>query len=242
MTVSRLLHGCYLALLFIPLMLPFTLCILVCICITSLFSKRLAFTFWIRYWARLFCWFTPLQVRRTGLDNIAPHQSYVVVVNHASQYDIPLVAGWVPLDLKWVGKMELKNTLIVGTAGKAIGAVFIDRSDREAAIANLDAIKARIIGGTSIIFFPEGTRSKIGKLLPFKRGAFVMAKDLNLPILPISLINTDKILPSGAMFPYAGEVELCVHPPIAAADVAALDLTALTAKARELVASRLASE
>ena len=223
-------------------MLFFTVIMLVLLCITSVFSARLAFTVWVRYWGRLFCSCTPLCVTRTGAEHIDPTQSYVVVVNHASQYDIPLVSGWVPMDLKWVGKMELKNTLIVGTAGKAMGAVFVDRGDRQAAIANLELIKTRISGGTSIIFFPEGTRSKIGRMLPFKRGAFVMAKDLHLPVLPISLIDTDKILPSGAIFPQAGNVEVRIHPPIPAVEVAALELADLTDKARAIVASPIASE
>jgi len=223
-------------------MLPFTLLVLLLICITSPSSTRLSFTLWVRLWGRVFCTLTPLRIRVRGLENIAPNQPYVLVANHASQYDIPIIAGWLPLDIKWVGKMELKNTLIVGTAGKALGAVWVDRANKEAAIQSLEGVKSRLTGSTSIIFFPEGTRSKIGKMLPFKRGAFVMAKDLALPVLPISVVNSDQILPSGAWLPRAGTVELCIHPAIPVAEVAQLPLPDLTDKAQTIVGSALTRE
>lgn len=242
MSILALLYRLYLLLFFAPIMLAYSLLTLVVVCITCLFNQNLAFTLWLRLWGRVFCSLTPVRVDSSGSEHLDPQQSYVIVANHASQYDIPIVCGWLLLDIKWVAKMELKNHPIIGTAGKAVGAVFVDRENRNAAIANLEVIKSQLVNGTSVIFFPEGTRSKIGKMMPFKRGAFVMAKELNLPILPVSIINSDKILSSGTIFPKAGKAEVRIHAPITAAQVAELDLAELTNKARAIVASAIASE
>lgn len=237
--VLRLFHILYLLLVFVPVVLAATLVTFCLILVTCLFSKLLAFSLWVRGWSRLVCWLTPLRVKRIGADNIESGQSYIVVANHASQYDIALAAGWIPLDLKWVAKQELKNTLIVGTVGKAMGNIFIDRRNRQAAIQSLDEAKRRLVNGVSLVFFPEGTRSKTSEMLPFKKGAFVMAKEMNLPILPISLCNTRNALPSGSILPRAGQVQLVVHSPITAAEVEQLSHEQLRDKAQTMISSVL---
>ena len=118
-----------------------------------------------------------------------------------------------------------------------MGNVFVDRKNTKAAIANLEQVKSRITGGTSLIFFPEGTRSKKGCMLPFKNGAFIMAKDLGLPILPVSIVNADRILASGSIFPQGGDVSFYLHPPISAEQVQDLSLPELVKLGRSTVKS-----
>jgi 1-acyl-sn-glycerol-3-phosphate acyltransferase len=132
-------------------------------------------------WARILGSMAPMKVRVEGRENVDPEQSYVLVSNHQSQFDIFLLYGWLGIDFKWVMKQELRTVPGIGMACDRLGHIFIDRSDHAAAMASLEAAKKKIVNGTSVMFFPEGTRSRDGKLKRFKKGAFRMAVDLGLP-------------------------------------------------------------
>jgi 1-acyl-sn-glycerol-3-phosphate acyltransferase len=96
-----------------------------------------------------------------------------------------------------------------------VGHIFINRRDRQAALASIEEAKKHIVGGTSVIFFPEGTRSRDGRLGSFKKGAFRMALDLGLPILPVTLIGTRQVLPADSVDLLPGAARLVIHPPVA---------------------------
>jgi 1-acyl-sn-glycerol-3-phosphate acyltransferase len=139
----------------------------------------------------------------------------VIVANHQSHYDIFLLYGWLGVDFKWVMKQELRKAPMIGIACDRLGHIFVDRSNREAAIASLETAKDRIREGTSVFFFPEGTRSRDGELQSFKKGAFRMAMDLNLPILPITLVGTRRIMPPDSLDIFPGAARMIIHPPVA---------------------------
>ena len=165
-------------------------------------------------WSRLCSFFTPMFVSVTGKGNIDRKQSYIVVSNHQSHYDIFVMYGWLRLDMKWVMKKELRKIPFIGYACEKVGHIIIDRSDRVQALEAMEKAKRNIVNGTSVMFFPEGTRSKDGKIGSFKKGAFMMALQLNLPILPVTIRGTRKILPSGTLNLLPGRAECIVHPPI----------------------------
>jgi 1-acyl-sn-glycerol-3-phosphate acyltransferase len=165
-------------------------------------------------WARTNIWLTPVLVRVRGREHIQKGQSYVVVSNHQSQYDIFVLYGWLGLDFKWVMKQELRQFPVLGKACASLGHIFIDRSDRTAAIESINAAKQKIQNGTSVIFFPEGTRSKTGQVGTFKKGAFKMALDLGIPLLPITIAGTRDILPTGTLDIFPGKADLIIHPPV----------------------------
>lgn len=165
-------------------------------------------------WARLNGWITPIFVRVTGREFIDRRRSYVVISNHQSQYDIFVLYGWLGIDFKWVMKIELRKLPFIGVSCERLGHIFIDRSDRNAAIRTINTAKEKISGGTSVLFFPEGTRSRSGDLGAFKKGAFKMALDLGLPILPITIRGTRAILPPDTLDIFPGRVDLIIHPPI----------------------------
>jgi 1-acyl-sn-glycerol-3-phosphate acyltransferase len=165
-------------------------------------------------WARLNSYLTPMMVAVYGRDNIVKTQSYVVVSNHQSQYDIFVLYGWLGVDFKWVMKQELRKIPGIGIGCEKVGHIFIDRSNHERALASLHAAKEKIVNGTSVIFFPEGTRSKDGSLGSFKKGAFKMAIDLGLPVLPITIIGTNNILPSSTFDLFPGKARMVIHKPI----------------------------
>jgi 1-acyl-sn-glycerol-3-phosphate acyltransferase len=185
---------------------------------------------------------TPAQVRVHGLEHLQEGQSYVVVANHLSQFDILALYGWLDLDLKWVMKKELRKVPVLGAACAAMGHVFIDRKDTEQAVNTLKEARARLHDGTSVLFFPEGTRSPDGRMSPFKKGAFMMAKDIELPILPLTLIGTEKVLPNGGFDLLPGTIDLVIHAPISAQDVKSASAMALRLESQNRIASALAHD
>ena len=129
-------------------------------------------------WAKFNSYNTPMLVKVIGREKVKKGQSYVIAANHQSPYDIFLVYGWMPVDFKWVMKIEVRSYPMIGFSCDKMGHVFIDRSNQKAALESINSAREKIKDGTSIMFFPEGTWSKDGKLLDFKKGASPFA---NLP-------------------------------------------------------------
>lgn len=213
---------------------------LICI-IIILLSMMGAAQFAGRYvaplWGRMILFITPAKVKVTGLEHIEAGQSYVVVANHQSTYDILAVYGYMPLDFKWVIKKELRKLPFVGYASYKMGHIFVDRRNRQASIAAMQDAKAKLVDGTSVFFFPEGTRSNGKTLNSFKKGAFKMAKDLELPVLPLSISNADGVMPSKGVRIYPGTITMTFHQAIDVDEVAQKDLSQLAQQAAEKVAS-----
>jgi len=165
-------------------------------------------------WSRLNTYLTPVRVKVTGKENIRPGTSYVVVANHQSYYDIFVLYGWLGLDIKWVMKKELAKIPGLGFGSRKVGHIFIDRSNKRVAIESLQAARAKLVNGTSVVIFPEGTRSNTDLPGPFKKGAFKLAIELNLPLLPVTITGTRRILPAGSNNLKPGKAGLIVHPAI----------------------------
>jgi 1-acyl-sn-glycerol-3-phosphate acyltransferase len=202
-------------------------------------SSRTASSLTAVPWARLNAWLTPVKVRVEGRGNLDAERSYVLVCNHQSQYDIFVLYGWLGVDFKWVMKEELRKVPGLGAACDRLEHIFIDRSDHRAAMASLEEAKERIVDGTSVIFFPEGTRSRDGRLMRFKKGAFRMALDLQLPILPLTVSGTRDVLPAGTTDLMPGSARLVIHPPIETDGCDADDLARLLTETRHAIASVL---
>jgi 1-acyl-sn-glycerol-3-phosphate acyltransferase len=170
-------------------------------------------------WARLNAWVSLMRVCVTGSEFLDPNESYVFIANHQSQLDIYAIYGFLGRDIKWVIKQELRSVPILGLVCESMGHIFVDRSNTETALQSINDARERITDGVSIVFFPEGTRSRDGKLLPFKKGAFRFAQQMQLPIVPITIANTNNLLPSGTTNLAAGLATVIIHEPIATADV-----------------------
>jgi 1-acyl-sn-glycerol-3-phosphate acyltransferase len=190
-------------------------------------------------WARLLCWANFTRVRVSGLEHMVPGQSYVIMSNHESHFDILAVYGHFWRQFRWVMKQELRRVPFLGAACDRIGHIFIDRSDRERAIASLNAAKPRLAGGVSVLFFPEGTRSRDGRMKEFKKGGFVMAQDMALPILPMSVSGTYKVLPGKSLRLLPGSVRITLHAPVNTAAYGPDDRDRLIADVRARIASGL---
>lgn len=152
------------------------------------------------FWSRSVLWFLLVPIKVTGTEHVNPKQSYVFVANHQSFLDVFAVYGWLPNNFKWLMKKEIRKVPFVGTACKVAGHIFVDRSNPRAALQSMEHIKGELVDGISTVIFPEGTRTKTGEMGRFKQGAFKIAMDLNLPVVPISLNGFYKAMPSGSAF------------------------------------------
>ncbi|MCX7679713.1 MAG: 1-acyl-sn-glycerol-3-phosphate acyltransferase [Spirochaetes bacterium] len=186
-------------------------------------------------WSRMNSYLTPMVVKVIGKEKIDKKQSYVIIANHQSHYDIFVIYGWLPIDFRWVMKIQLLKVPFLGYSCYKIGHIFIDRSNPQKAKESINAAKDRIKGGTSIMFFPEGTRSDDGSLREFKKGAFKFALDMNLPILPITIIGTRNILPARSMKLFPGKAMLVIHDPIEIAGYTEDRMDDLIAVARQRI-------
>jgi 1-acyl-sn-glycerol-3-phosphate acyltransferase len=195
-----------------------------------------------KIWSRLNGYLTPMWVSVSGKENVDPRQSYVIVSNHQSHYDIFVLYGWLPVDFKWVMKQELRKVPGIGIGCEKVGHIFIDRSNHEKALASLEAAKAKIINGTSVIFFPEGTRSRDGRMRPFKKGAFKMALDLGLPLLPVTINGSKNILPSRTTRLFPGRVRMVIHPHIPTNGVTEETIQDLMDRTYQVINSALETE
>lgn len=190
-------------------------------------------------WARIVALVTPMPVRVVGRRNVDPRQSYVVVSNHQSLFDIIVLYGWLGIDFRWVMKQELRSVPGLGAACAALGHIYIDRSNHEAAVESINAARERITGGTSVLFFPEGTRSNDSRMRPFKKGAFRFAVDTGLPILPVTVDGTCDVLPARQFDLRPGRARLVIHEPIVTDGLATADLPTLTERVRRTIGSAL---
>ena len=194
-----------------------------------------------RTWSRFNAFLTRMRVDVIGRANLDPNASYVIVSNHQSHYDVFVLYGWLETDFKWVMKKELRKIPALGIGCEKLGHIFIDRSNHQAAIASIQSARDQIRNGTSVIFFPEGTRSRDGRLRPFKKGAFRMALDLGLPILPVTIVGTRDILPPHSRDLMPGRAQLIIHPPVPVEGLGESDLADLMARVRSMIAEPLSS-
>jgi 1-acyl-sn-glycerol-3-phosphate acyltransferase len=193
-------------------------------------------------WARLLSRLLPISVTVEGAENIQVQNSYVVVSNHLSMVDILALYGYLDLDLKWVIKKELRNMPGVGIGCEKAGHIFVDRENPDSAKRSVNAALERLGEGVGILFFAEGTRSRDGKLLPFKKGAFRIAIDADLPILPVTIVGTREILPAKTLRLYPGRVRVVVHPVIEHRNTDLEHIRDLMVKTRDVIASALPEE
>ncbi len=151
-----------------------------------------------------------------GRQNLGTHhETFLVMSNHQSLYDIPVLFHVLGANLRMITKTELFAVPIFGPAMKSAGFISIDRSNRERAMRSLEIAKKAIADGTNVWIAPEGTRSRTGELLPFKKGGFNLALEAGLRILPITLRGTRDILPAkGTRSMHGAHVRVTIHPPI----------------------------
>jgi len=236
----RLLYQPYKVLVFAPLLVLST-CFFVGLGIVCIFLRddRVANRIAGVWWSRFNAFITPMRVTVIGRENIDKDQSYIVASNHQSSYDIFVLFGWLGIDLKWVIKKELRKYPVFGYATVKGGNIIIDRSSPKEAYKSLENARQKITGGTSIMMLPEGTRSRTGELGEFKKGAFVLAQELGLPILPVTITGTRKILPPKTLNLFPGHATMRIHAPVDIRGYADDEMDRLLTDVREIIRKSL---
>ncbi len=188
-----------------------------------------------RIWAKCILALSNIRVIVKGLSNLKPGRSYIYMANHMSNFDIPVLQAYLPVQFSWLAKAELYKIPIFGYAMKRAGYISLDRSDRKSAIESLNKATKIIRDGVSVIIFPEGTRSRTNNVQPFKKGGFFLAVDSGVPIIPIIIHGTGRIMPKKKMLIKPGNVTLEITKPINSSDYTRKTKNDLIKKVRHVI-------
>lgn len=170
-------------------------------------------------YARGMAWFCHIPFTLRGWEGLPEairegRQPVIFMSNHESQMDPPVLIGALPIPAVYIAKKEVKYLPFVGWAAWVAGVIFIDRSDRERAIQSIREAAEEIRGGKSVVIFPEGTRSRTGGMLPFKKGGFALALDAGVPIVPMATVGGREVLPPDSLRLHPGPYVVAVGDPV----------------------------
>ncbi|MFP4476691.1 MAG: lysophospholipid acyltransferase family protein [Desulfatibacillaceae bacterium] len=189
--------------------------------VASYFTKSGLLPNWNQLaWAETLVQAAGLELVTSGMENADPSKNYIIVTNHSSLLDIPVVYKALPLDIRWLAKKELFRIPVFGIAMRRAGHISIDRGNRAAAMETLGKMARDVKSGVSVVIFPEGTRSLDGEIKEFKPGAFMLAMESGVPILPVVITGTYEAMPKGSLNIEAGKVGVRALPAV---DVTGLD-------------------
>ena len=177
----------------------------------------------------------------TGRDNIDKNTSYVFVANHQGAYDIWSIYGYLNHNFKWLMKKELEKVALVGFACKCAGHIFVDDSSIGGIKETISESEATLQHGMSLVIFPEGSRSWDGKMIPFKRGAFMLAAEFKLPVVPVTIDGSFKAMPRFTYNMTPTTIRLTIHKPIYPGE-RGFNTKLLMAQCREAINSALPPE
>ena len=172
-----------------------------------------------RAWSWLILKTTGVRVTVEGLERLTPGTTYVFVSNHQSIYDTPVVFASLPYQLRIIAKESLARFPVLGWHLRRGRHLFVDRRHPDRA-GILKRWRSLVSEGLSLIIYAEGTRSPDGHVAPFKAGSFLLAIEAGLPIVPLAVVGTRKVMPKGRLQTEPGDVKLVIHDPIAAPVIA----------------------
>lgn len=180
-----------------------------------------------------------VRVEVTGLELLDPNQTYIFTPNHQSLIEVPLWVAYLERNLAYLGKKEVFKYPIFGYGIRLVGVVPVDRSNSPAAVESAKLATENIRRGKSYVVYPEGTRSSDGGLLPFKKGAFMMAIDAGVPVVPITISGATRIMPKAQIKIFPSTVRVTIHEPISTAGYSKVNIAELMDKTRETIFSAL---
>lgn len=213
----KFLYRLYQLLIFFPLFVVVTIFVALLTSLGCMIGLSRWFAFYpTRFWGWFTIRFLFLPVKVEGREHLQPGQSYIFAANHQGAFDIFLLSGFLGREFKWMMKASLRKVPFVGMACEEAGYIFVDKSSRKAVAKTMDDARQRLVGGTSLAVFPEGARTFSGHMGIFRRGAFQLADELQLPVVPITIDGCFDVMPRTKDFHFAQWHPLClvIHPPI----------------------------
>lgn len=211
----KLLYYIYQIFIALPILLVLTILTALVTIIGSLIGGA---HFWGYYpgkiWSILICFFLLLPVRVKGRSKVKKGTSYVFVANHQGAFDIFLIYGFLGRNFKWMMKKSLRTIPFVGKACESAGHIFVDRSGPKKVLATIKKAESSLKNGVSVVVFPEGARTFTGHMGYFKKGAFQLADDLQLAVVPLSISGSFEILPRTGKWINQHGMTLTIHDPI----------------------------
>ncbi len=165
-------------------------------------------------WARTILFLAHIPVEIFGSHNILQDGPQIFAANHQSDVDTLVVLAGIPVQFRWIAKKELFNVPLFGMAMRNAGYIPIDRRNHESALKSLEEAAQKIRKGTSVMTFPEGTRSRNGTVQPFKQGIFHLAIQAGVPIVPVTIIGSGAIMPKRSLKISPGRVKVIIDRPV----------------------------
>src|SRR5712692_4845373 len=191
-----------------------------------------------RGWSWLILKTSGIYVKAEGLENVDPKRTTIYCANHPSAMDIPILLLALPVQFRFLAKRPLFRIPFLGWHLQRSGHIPVDRERPREALHSLDQAAKKIQEGRSVVLFPEGHRSRDGRMLPFKAGSFYLAIRAGVPIVPITLNGTRAVLKPDTLHVRPGETEVIAHPPIPTADLTLEEVQALSERVRNQILSR----
>ena len=192
-----------------------------------------------RAWSRLILLTTGVRVRTSGIDRVPRHEPSVFVSNHQSIYDIPILFCHLPVQLRIISKASLGAFPVIGWHLRWTGHLLVDR--KRAGVRTLRQVARLMRQATSLLVFPEGTRSADGRVGRFKAGLFMLAVEAGLPIVPVAVVGSRRVMRKGRLMVCPGHVEVVVHDPIATRGHGRAAGRVLAGQARDVIATTVAA-
>jgi 1-acyl-sn-glycerol-3-phosphate acyltransferase len=188
-----------------------------------------------RFWAPIHWRITGSRMTVEPLPDIDWSRPYIFLMNHQSAMDIPCAFAALPVNIRFVAKHVLKYVPFLGWYMMMTGMIFIDRSNPRKAVKSMALAGEHIRSGKSILAFPEGTRSRDGRILPFKKGPFVLAIEAQVPIVPIAIEGTLRVLPTGSVRLRKHPIRVKVGRPIETKGLTSANREALIRQVRDTI-------
>lgn len=203
----------------IVIALPIIIVITIFTALTTIIGSSIGSAhFWGYYppkiWSQLICYVLLLPVKVEGREKIDKKKSYVFVANHQGSFDIFLIYGFLGRNFKWLMKKALRDMPLIGKACQAANHIFVDKSGPKKIYETINHARNVLKGGTSLVVFPEGARTFTGHTGYFKKGAFQLADELQLPVVPMTINGSFDVLPRTGGFIKKHSLTLIIHDPI----------------------------
>ena len=213
--MKRALYLAYQWLIAVPILVVLTaITAIVTIIMTAICGNHFWGYYPAHYWSRIVCAMLLVRVKVKGRENIDPHTSYVFVANHQGAFDIWAIYGYLNHDFKWLMKKELEKIFLVGYACKRAGHIFVDDTKISGIRETIEESEKQLRGGMSLVIFPEGSRTFDGRMIPFKRGAFMLAGEFKLPVVPITIDGSFRAMPRYTYLMTPSHIRMTIHKPI----------------------------